>query len=97
MEDMEKFDIPSKLVRMVKLYIEGSHCKIKFRNYYSKEFEATVSLKQEDALSPILFNIALEEVVRKVQKTTNGMSFNRKLHALLAYADDVVVLWSRVK
>lgn len=96
MEDMEKFDIPSELVRMVKLYIEGSCCKIKFGNY-SKEFEATVSLKQEDALSPILFNIALEEVVRKVQKTTNGMSFNRKLHALLAYADDVVVLWSRVK
>lgn len=38
-----------------------------------------------------MFNIALEEVVRKVQETTNGVSFNRKVYALLVYADDVVV------
>jgi len=34
----------------------------------------------------------LEEVVRKVQETVNGVNFNGKMHALLAYADDVVIL-----
>jgi len=39
-------------------------------------------------------NIALEEVVRKFQETANGVRFNEKLHALLTYADDVVILGS---
>jgi len=39
---MEKFDIPSKLVRIVRACIEGSRCKIKFGNNFSEEFKATV-------------------------------------------------------
>jgi hypothetical protein len=91
---MEKFGIPSKLVKMVRTCIEESRCKIKFGNNYSEEFETTVGLKQGDALSPILFNVALKEVVRKVQETAKGVSFNGQMHALLAYADDVVILGS---
>jgi hypothetical protein len=65
---------------MMKLCIEGSRCKIKFGNNYSEEFEATVGLKQGDALSLILFKISLEKVNRKVQETANGVSFNGKMH-----------------
>lgn len=54
---MEKFSIPSKLVRMVKACIEGSRCKNKFGNNYSEKFKTTVGLKQGDTLSPTLFNI----------------------------------------
>lgn len=43
---MKKFDVSSKLVKMVKTCIEGSRCKIKFGNNYSDEFEATVGLKK---------------------------------------------------
>lgn len=89
---MEKFGIPSKLVKMVRTCIEESRCKIKFGNNYSEEFETTVGLKQGDVLSPIVFNVTLEEVVRKVQETAKGVSFNGQMHALLAYADDVVIL-----
>lgn len=63
---MEKFCILSKLIRMVRACIVIIKSKIKIVNNYSEEFEATVGLKQGDALSPILFNIALEEVVSKV-------------------------------
>jgi len=51
---MEKFGIPTKLVKMVKACIEGPRCKIKFGNHYSEKFETTVGLKQGDALSPTL-------------------------------------------
>jgi len=65
-KSIEKFGIPSKLVKMVKACIEGSRCITKYGNNYSEEFEATVGLKHGDALSPTLFNISLEEVVRKI-------------------------------
>lgn len=91
-KSLGKFGIPSELVRMVKACIEESRCKIKFGNNYSEEFKGTVGFKQRYALSLMLLIIALEEVVRMVQETANVVSFNEKVHALLANANDVVIL-----
>lgn len=68
---------------MVRACIEGSRCKIKFGNNYSKELKMTVELKQGDALSPTLFQISLEDIVRKVQETANGFRFKGKAHTLM--------------
>ena len=45
-------------------------------------------MKQGDALSPLLFNFALEYAIRKVQETNLGLDMNGK-HQVLAYADDL--------
>jgi len=37
---------------------------------------------------------AKEIIVRKIQETVNGVSFNTKTNALIAYADDIVILGS---
>lgn len=45
----------------------------------SKKFNVKTGLRQGDALSPMLYNIALEEVDRKVIK-------------LVEYTDDMVIM-----
>jgi hypothetical protein len=52
-------------------------------------------LKQRDALSPLLFNSALEYAIRKVQKNQVGLKLNWT-HQLLAYADSVNLLGDNI-
>ena len=53
-------------------------------------------LKQGDALTPLLFNFALQHTIRRVQENQDGLKLDGT-HQLLVYADGVHILGGNVQ
>ncbi|KAL4084379.1 hypothetical protein QTP88_028202 [Uroleucon formosanum] len=52
----------------------------------------TTGLRQGDAISPVLFNIVLEKVVREAALDKEGVKLGKNNIGILAYADDIVLM-----
>jgi sorting nexin-29 len=87
---LELLGIPKKYINLVKICNEKTICKIRYLQNYSKTFEVKSGLCQGDALSPTLFNLVLEKIVRDANEQRSMDIIGESV--ILAYADDIVVL-----
>jgi hypothetical protein len=60
-----EFGITKNLVRLIKMCLNGTYSKVRVGKLSSDKFPIQNGLKQGDALSPLLFNFALEYASRK--------------------------------
>ena len=90
-----EFGIPKKLVRLIKMCLTETYSRVRVGKNLSEMFPIRNGLKQEDALSPLLFNFVLEYAIKRVQVNQDGLTLNGT-HQLLAYADDVNILGGSV-
>ncbi|XP_025409933.1 uncharacterized protein LOC112683231 [Sipha flava] len=56
-------NIQRKLVKLVEICNQQTYCKLRLMRETSEAFECKTGLRQRNALSPVLFNLALEQVI----------------------------------
>lgn len=71
--------------------MEDARCSVRVQSDTSPEFQTRRGLRQGDALACLLFNLALEKVVRSSGIQTTGTIYNR-LVQILGYADDIDIV-----
>ncbi|KAL4123073.1 hypothetical protein QTP88_015305 [Uroleucon formosanum] len=89
-EALEVLGIPKKYVSLIKGCNNRTVCRVRFLQEMSETFEVKSGLRQGDALSPTLFNLALEKAMREVWDGRKMEICGERV--ILAYADDIVVM-----
>lgn len=80
---LKEFNFLKKLINLIKANMENYEIKIASSTYQS--FKGATGLRQENALSPIIFNLVLEKVDRDLS-ISEGLILGQSKIGLLAYA-----------
>jgi len=72
--------------------MDGTRYQVNVGNVLSEEFQVVTGLKQGSALSPLLFNIALEKFVRNKQRDNCGIDISTNKISILRFADDLNIV-----
>jgi hypothetical protein len=75
--------------------LNETYSKVRVDKLLSDKFPIQNGLKQGAALSPLVFNFALQYTIRKVQENQVRLEMNGT-HQLLVYADDINLLANNI-
>lgn len=88
---LKDFEFPRKIINLIGASLNHTDIQVKIGNGTSQPTRVTTGLRQGDALSPVLFNLVLERVIREMN-ISEGVILGQIRIGMLAYADDIALL-----
>jgi sorting nexin-29 len=92
---MEEFGIP-KLIKLTRATLKRVKCRTELQGQLSEPFFTQRGLRQGDTLACLLFNIALEKVIRDSGTERRGIIYYKSVK-VLAYTDDLDIIGRSVR
>ena len=96
-EILKRLDVPTRLINRVLQCVKDEVTRILWQNQLSEEAKRGKGIKQGCPLSPMLFNLIMQDVLRKVEEEIPELKLMDVnclvLPLILAFADDVLLTY----
>ena len=101
---MREMGAPEHFIAKVAALQEATHVKVRIGSLLGEEFRTKLGLRQGCVLAPVLFNLYLDSIMRRVQQDLHGVSVKvsedgmpkREIHvAESRFADDMTLCEGR--
>jgi hypothetical protein len=73
-------------------YYNQSQSIIENNNEISKLFKTTLGVRQGGTISPKLFSIYIDELIKQVESSDAGVKINKRKLDIVVYADDILLM-----
>ena len=84
--------MPNQILELFRcIYRENTSC-VKVNEFFTRPFEITMGLHQGCLLSPLLFNLYIDDLPSYISDTHGGVRLGEMIMSCLLYADDLVIL-----
>ena len=88
---LQKAGICGKIYQVIKSMYDGSQAKVKCNQFMSDLIDITKGVHQGNVLSPLLFNIFINDLGDNLIDTETPVLYDSKINHLL-YADDLMLI-----
>ena len=89
---LEKLGFNGHLLNAIKSLYSNILCSVKLNTFTTDWFEVTCGLKQGCSLSPMLFNLYINDLALKIDALGKGVEVDDTRVSVLLYADDIVLI-----
>ena len=89
---LREYGVSGNMYQSLKAMYIGTESRLRINAQYSNWFNVSAGLKQGCILSPLLFNLFINDLAETLTQTGVGIPIGDKKMPVLMYADDLVVL-----
>ncbi len=84
--------LSSKMISAIKVLYRDVECCVHINGFKSPWFNVNTGLKQGYLLSPVLFNLFINDLVGQIKQSVKGVEIGDEWIVVLLYADDICIL-----
>ena len=90
--ELKDLGIAGKMFYSLQSLYDDVKCCVKLNGFHTDWFAVRCGLKQRCSLSPMLFNLYINDLANRISSYGIGINLENKMVYILIYADDLVLL-----
>ncbi len=84
--------VSQKFLQAIQSLYKDVKFSVKINGHYSEWFNVSVGLKQGCLISPMLFNLYIDEFISEIKDLNCGLYTEDEIISILLYADDIALI-----